>query len=61
MHDLFITELVVIHFDMGSTTHSRRHLKFCYFDSNEVCTCSAKHEYHRYAFIIFTNTVKNWK
>jgi len=51
MHDLFMTELIVIHFDMDSSTHSRWHLKFCYFESNEVCTCSAKHEYHRYAFV----------
>jgi len=59
MRDLFMTELVVIYFGMGSTTHSRWYLKFCYLESDEVCACSAKHEYQRYAFTVLHTQWKN--
>jgi len=54
-----MTELVVIYFGMGCTTHSRWYLKFCYLESDEVCACSTKHEYQRYAFTVLHTQWKN--
>jgi len=54
-----MTELVVICFGMGSTTQSRWYLKFCYLESDEVCACSAKQEYQRYAFTVLHTQWKN--